>query len=478
MENNDNSVKLKDLGTAVQPIIKAQKDIQDAIGNVNDRVQASVVNIETLEKKFDAEITKMNNLIEARLKPTPPAPEETFGLDGALKMQMRNVYYKSADGKYEDLVKGADLLFAYNLLASANSAYRRKGGAGMGLGEPPAPSERLKKFVESYKAYTETGVGTGDEIVPLFMRPELWQDVFIASRIAGQFEKFNMPTNPFDLPLDFAEATFSKIAELGSPTADDAATRNVRGTVTKQLNLKEWSYEIAETAIVPLAPALRANVLRGAQKYIDSFWMNADSAAGASVNINLIDATPAASSYYLSDGQNGIRYAVLVDNTGQGINAAGALTSTQLASALTKMDDYGIDTENLRFFPGLRTYLSSLRLLPENLTMDKFGPNASIKTGQVAVCFGSPVIPTPAVELVNAAGKKSNTGSNNTKGALYIVHRGMWLSGYIRNVMIEMDIDIKLQKWIMVTSYRLALYAFGPRASIKHAAGVYNITLP
>lgn len=316
IDTSSNVVLLKDLGAAVQPIITAQKAIQDAIGDVSDRVQRSVIDVERLEKEFDAKIKQMDNLIEARLAKRPDVDEqEVLGLEGPMKLQMQNVFYKSDDGKYQDIVKGADLLFAWNFLQSAKMVFRHKGGAGLRIGDVPTPSKRLTDFHERYKAYTETGVGTGDEIVPLFMKPELWQDVFVASRVASQFERFNMPTNPFDIPLDFAEATFSKIAELGTPTADDAATRNVRMTVTKQLNLKEWSYELNEAAIVALAPALRANVLRGAQRYIDNFIINADGETGATGNVNKDDGAPAASDYYVSDGQNGLRRAFLRDNT-------------------------------------------------------------------------------------------------------------------------------------------------------------------
>jgi hypothetical protein len=205
--------------------------------------------------------------------------------------------------------------------------------------------------------------------------------------------------------------------------------------------------------------------------------MNADATSTATGNINSDDGAPAATSYYLSEGQDGLRHGWLVDNTSQEVNANAALNSTQIADALDNMDDYGLEMPQLRIFSDLRTYLKGIRTLTETITVDKFGPNAAIVRGQVADLFGSPVVPTAAISRTEADGKVSTTAANNTKGQITIVHRDMWLLGFIRRILMEMDVDIKARKWFLVTSFRISIASFGARASHKHVAGIRNITL-
>jgi len=457
-------VKLKDLGSKVDTVIKNIHDIQEAVKEQKD---SATLNIGQLEKQFEKQLEDLAEQIADLKKSKPQRKGELVGMEGFQVPHQGVVERGKFAGK-----KVADVLFAYKLLQQAEILRNNRGMKSLDL-VPPS-----RELVEAVKAYTETGAGTGDELVPTEMEASLWEDFFTQSRVVSQFESIDMPSNPFDIPLDFAESTFSKGTENTAPSADDAATRKSTLTATELVNLKQWSYSLNETSIVAVLPALRRNLARGGAKYMDNFLMNADATNAGTGNINLDDADPDDGSYYLSAGQDGLRHLWLVDNTAQGVNAGGnALTMDYVTDMFKALDEYGVDVENIRVFPGIRTYLKGLFSLPELVTIDKFGPNAVIRTGEVARILGAPVIPTASIGLTEADGKISDTGSNNTLGQITAVHRDMWTVGFVRRLLMEMDVDITKRTFYLVASFRIAGAAFGTRASATHTAGIRNIGL-
>jgi hypothetical protein len=53
-------------------------------------------------------------------------------------------------------------------------------------------------------------------------------------------------------------------------------------------------------------------------------------------------------------------------------------------------------------------------------------------------------------------------------------NRLMWYAGFLRDLLIEVDRDIQKRQYIMVTSLREAIAAYGTRASATHTAGIRN----
>jgi len=340
-------------------------------------------------------------------------------------------------------------------------------------GRAPAPSDDL---TEAVKALTSTGSGTGDELVPADMAAQLWEDFFLASRVANSLTVIPMPTNPFDVPLGLGDVTWRKGTENTATTASDPATAKSTLTATELVTEQNWSYTLDEDAVIAMAPAIRARLAISGAEIIDAFALNADGTNAATGNINLDDADPADDSYYLSDGQDGIRHLWLVDNTDQAVDAGGdALADADVVNALVKMGKYAVNPEQCVIVCDVSTYLKGFLNLDGVLTIDKFGPKAVLMTGQLAAYRGIPIVVSASHPLAEADGKVSTTAANNTLGSLSIVNRNMWYVGFRRELLIEVDRDIQKRQYIMVTSLREAVAARGTRSSATHTAGVYNI---
>lgn len=360
--------------------------------------------------------------------------------------------------------KTDELLFVNYLLGKAKAN---------GLDVKPA-SKELKDIAA--KALTATGAGTGDEYVPTGMAATMWKDALLASRVASQFANIQMPTDPWVWPLSWGAITFRKGTQNTATTVTDPATASSTFTATELVAEVDFSYSLDEDSIVAIMPSLREDWAYSAGLYADKFVMNADSTNAATGNINLDDADPDDDSYYLSSGQDGLRHQIIVDNTGQATDVSTTLTDALLRAGIGKLGSYGTDPNKLVMFTNPKTYLLSMLGLTNVVTADKFGPRATVLTGQLADYGGIAVIPTDAIALAEDDGKVSTTANNNDEGTIVIAHTDMWKVGYRRNFTLEVFRDVQKRMVVMVGSFRIAVGTRGTRSTNTHTSGVFGIT--
>jgi HK97 family phage major capsid protein len=362
--------------------------------------------------------------------------------------------------------KYSDLAFTRNLLDRI-SAFDQKG-------KIKPPSAELTKLLDA------TTAGAGDEFVPTGMAAELWADSFLQSKVVGALGIVPMPTDPFDFPAGWGSITWRK-GGVGEATASqDPATAKSTFTATEQIAEVNWAYDLDEDAVIATLPSLRMDLTRSAAEQMDAFAINADATSAATGNINLDDDTPATDAYYLSAGQDGIRHYFLVDRTGQSANISTTLTDALWRAGVAKAGKYAIDPEKVLVVTNVKTYLVSLMGLSQVRTLDTYGPQATILTGELAKIDGKPVIVSESMLLAEDDGKISATAANNDEGTIAIVNRDMWKVGFRRQLLIEIERDIRKRIYVMVVSFRMAIAAQDNGDSTTrgkdHTAGIHGIT--
>ena len=442
------------------PVLDWERVKQEFSEQLNELVAAQVAE---REKALREELEALKNAPIFRQGVLGQAVPEVAGKYAPL---VRQIAEEGRAVAYGTEIKASDLYLAYLLLERAHAQDPQRA-------EPP--SDDLKAAI---KAMTAGGAGTGAELVPTGMAAELWEDIFLNVRVAGSITRINMPTNPFEIPQGLGQTTWRKGAEATATTATNLSTAKTTLTATELVTEVDWSYTLDEDAVVALMPSVRASLVRDGAEIIDDFILNADSTTAATGNINSDDAAPPSDAYYLSEGQDGIRHLWLVDNTAQGVNAGGlSLNDTHIRSALAKMGKYAASPDRVVMVTDVSTYLNGFLALDNTLTVDKFGPNAVVLTGQLAAYRGVPIIVSAVHRLAEADGKLSSTASNNTLGSVSIYHRDFWRVGFRRDLLIEVDRDIQKRLFIMVVSLRIAVAAHGTRTSATHTAGIYNIAV-
>ena len=324
------------------------------------------------------------------------------------------------------------------------------------------------------KALDTTTAASGDEYVPTGMAAQLWNDFFIGSRVVSTIGKVPMPTDPFDFPLGWGLLNWRKGGPNRSVGSTDPTTAKSTMTSTENVAEVDWAYDLDEDSIIAVLPTLRQMVAYDGGEQMDRFAMNADATLTASTNINIVDGTPASDAYYLSNGQNGLRYLPLIDNTGQSVDDT-SLDDTKLRTLIAKLGKYAVDINNTVMFVDPVTYITNILGLTNVATMEKFGPQATVKTGQLAAYQGIPIIVTASIARANTAGKISVTAGNNTKGTILVCHTGMWKTGFRRELLVELDRDVQKRQLLMVISFRESIIARGTRSAATHTAAGYNI---
>ena len=124
----------------------------------------------------------------------------------------------------------------------------------------------------------------------------------------------------------------------------------------------------------------------------------------------------------------------------------------------------------------INTFIRSLSV--DNFrTLDKFGPQATVLTGQLGSVEGIPVIVSEQMALADTDGKVTDGGNCTDTGRLLIVSRSQWRVGFKRELAIETVRDAQKRQNIMVVSFRIALQErSGTRSTATHTALQYNIT--
>ena len=347
------------------------------------------------------------------------------------------------------------------------------------LREPSGANPRmLEDWQSNLKAAMDsTTAGQGDELVDTQEARALWDDVNLETAVAPLFNTVQMPSNPFQIPLQLGAVNWYPGTENTAVTGSAPATARQTLTAHELVAEVPWSYDLDEDAVIAMMDELRRSLLRNAHEVIDDVILNGDTTTQNNINADgaTIAATTAGTGHFLV-GFDGLLHQPLVDNTAMANDHSAAVSADMFNEIRGKLGKYGVRPSELAYITDVNTFIKSLSI-DSFRTLDKFGPNATILTGQLGAVEGIPVIVSEQMRLADADGKVTSGGASNTKGRLLIVNRSQWRVGFKRELTIETVRDAQKRQNIMVVSFRIALQErSGSRSSATHTALQYNIT--
>lgn len=333
-----------------------------------------------------------------------------------------------------------------------------------------------QQSIRTAAAMDSTTATTGDELVPTGEASQLWMDVNLDTVVAPLIMRTPMPTNPFDLPLQLGDVNFY-------PGTENVATKSTAPTTSKStLTAYElvgevpWSYHLDEDSVVAMMPALREHMTREVAHILDDVILNADATALNGINSDgaTITSESAGKAQWLL-GYDGLIHLPLVDNTAQSSNVSGAIADTTINTLRKLMGKYAVRPTDCVIVTDLYTFLAA-QTLTNLRTMDKFGPQATILTGQLAAFDGIPWLVSQDMLRADTDGKVTDAGNATNTGRVLIFNRMGWHQGFRREISMEAVRDTQKRQNIIVVSFRHALVARATRSSATHTALAYNIT--
>lgn len=383
-------------------------------------------------------------------------------------------------GSPYDALGAMDMLHGYMLL----SATRQFRGVSERYGKAMAHKLRREGLsaVKADELSHSAQAGFGDEWVPELWSGQIWQKARLENAILPLFRAIEMPSNPFELPVEGADPSVYFVPE----TSDEAhltlgsgnpIPQSKIGTGKVQLNARKlalrvgFSAELVEDSIVPVLAVYREQAMRAITDSIDHVLLNGDTASSGNVNSN--GRAPDANNRYRAF--DGLRKLALVSHVGGRVDANGAPTLALLRSARFKLAArHAARPADLAWIVDGASYAKLLGL-GEFLTMEKAGPQATARSGQIGFMDGAPVIVSAEMPLSEGAAGKVNatTPANNTKGTALCVARPGWFVGYRRRIAVSLDYLPYYDSYRLTATVRLAFVNLDNGV----AAALTNITV-
>ena len=368
-------------------------------------------------------------------------------------------------GKYE----GLDLLDLAYLRSVLNAQLRQP------LGLNPRMLEEWQANLKA--ALDSTTAGTGDELVPTQVASALWMDVNLETMVSPLFSRIEMPSDPFEIPLQMGDTNWYPGTENLATTSTALTTAKQTLTSFELVGQVPWSLTLDEDAVIAMASEVRSGLVRNAAEVIDDLLLNGDTTATDNINADgaTISKTDAGKGHWLL-GFDGLIHLPLIDNNSQANDHNAAVSDDMFNEIRSKLGKYGVRPSELAYITDVNTYIRSLSV-SNFRTLDKLGPNATLLRGQLGAVEGIPVLVSEQMKLADTDGKVTDAGNATNTGRLLMVNRSQWRVGFRRELAIETDRDIQKRQNIMVVSLRIAFAErTGTRTSATHAALQYNIT--
>ena len=381
-------------------------------------------------------------------------------------------------GSEFDALDALDMLHGYMLLRSAKSF---RGVSERDSNALAAKVQRAKlKAVKADELAYSTQTGFGDEWAPDLWSQQIWHKARQDNTILPLFQSVEMPSNPFELPIEGTDPTVYFVPETqdeaqltldaGNPIPDSKIGSGKVTLNAKKLALRVgFSSELVEDAVIPVLNIYREQAARAIADAIDNVLLNGDTTAGATGNINSDAAKPPATAKYLA--LNGLRHLPLVERTGNSVNMGGAPTLAKMRQTRFKMSGrYAARPSDLAWIVDSGTYAALLNI-SEFLTMDKAGPLATAQTGQIGFVDGIPVFVSAEMSLTEADGKVGSGA--NSKGQAVCVYKPGWYVGYRRKIAVSVDYLSYYDSYQLTATVRLAFVRFDNEV----ASCLYNISI-
>jgi HK97 family phage major capsid protein len=328
-------------------------------------------------------------------------------------------------------------------------------------------------YLPRLRAMDTSTTAEGKEFVPTELSGALVERIALQLLVANIFPSVDMPTNPFEIPGFSVSrvrggAHTEQTADTGQTKIKKItpASRKITLTAAKFATEVILSKELEEDSLIPMLGFLRQEIADYLAADVEDTIINGDTTA-SHMDSDVTAADDPRKNWV------GLRKTALAACKTDAANAA--LTSAMLRLNRKNMKKYGARADQLVHVISIA---SMLDLLADPLlqTVDKYGPQATILTGEIGKVDGVAVVISEYVRQdLNATGVFDNTTTNRT--VAITVNKQGFLNGVRRAPRIQLLTELYAesdQDALIITNRR----AFAPRfpaASEQIVALHYNV---
>jgi len=330
----------------------------------------------------------------------------------------------------------------------------------------------LKMYPDFQKALDTQTAGEGLEWVPTILSAELIRMIELAYRIPALHRDITMPSDPFVLPAQVGKQIAYKITEQIEDTgqtkipisdlASGKVTLTGAGVGTRTL----VSHYLEEDSIVAVLPLIKEGIADSANEAMEQAIVNGDTTATHQDS----DVTVASDRRKL---WKGYRKHALANNWKEDLST---FSYANVGKLQKKMGKYGTFLNDLTFIVGISGW-NQMKSLAEVITVDKYGPSATILTGELGKIDGIPIITSGVVrEDLNASGVYD--GITMTQTCMFLVFKRGFVTGTRRTLQLRLlqELYAESEQDCLLGTMRRAFEPIYAIATEPIVAIGYNIT--
>jgi len=322
------------------------------------------------------------------------------------------------------------------------------------------------------------GAGVGAELIPDQFLAELHMEYQVPTVVRSLFSEVQMTSNTMLAPRinrggrPYIKGTVSSDNPALYPVSTvqmGQAQITAKGLSTRYI-LDE---ELIEDSAVLLLPAMQRMIAKDMRDAVEDALINGDAAAThqdaiASWNIRERWGSGLGGSNDHRRLWTGLRAAAFDKSTTLDINT---FSATKLLELISKLGEYAAADKVLIVSP--EALYENLMGLDQVITLDKFGPQATILSGQMGSIFGMPIVVSRFLSDDLATSGKYDNVTKTTTGML-CVSRDSWNIFARRGISIQQEQDIKSGAYNMVATERLTFDSLDA-ADVKNVAFGFNL---
>lgn len=390
--------------------------------------------------KIGADVTELSKKM-ARLD-EEPAFKRTFGGDiqvlGGMTFEtkLRIPSAKSQDEDMAELFQLQDAVQILSFMKRRDSNFDVKN------------TETFKRMQDLYQRKTyegyDGGSGTGAAWVPTGYSPDLIWKFELERPIAAKFEIVQMPNDPFRIPRQTSRGKIYKKSRGVAVTKSQSGDDYVDLSTTTLAGYQSVAYEMEEDAILAMIPFIRTDLAMDMADGEENLLLNGDT-TGTHQDSDCTETDDALTSW------KGLRK---LSKDGSDTYDFGGANPTLLAlrAMRSQMGKYGINPRRLFYVVG-PVGLVHLLNVDEVQTLDKYGPSATVITGEIGRIDGVPILTSGYIrEDLNASGNYD--GATKTFTGIQLVNPSGFIIGRRRAPLMESFHDVIAGSDELVVSMR------------------------
>lgn len=300
------------------------------------------------------------------------------------------------------------------------------------------------------KAFGSTVSGSGSEWVPTALSSTYLEEYQLDRQVASQFKQINMPTDPFDLPVQSGVTTARIQGENASIADSQFVTSKLTLNAIKLTEFMILPEELNEDSAPQILTIVRDEVVQAQARAVETAILNGDT-TGTHMDFDVTAASDARKAWM------GLRKLALANSAnGSTVDFSGAApTTAKLRSMRTAMKKFGVNVRELVWLVSPRGYQGMVGL-PEVTTMEKFGPLATILKGALAALDGIPIVISEYVRDDVSATGVNTTGGPNTFSVIHLVNSTRFYWGVRRPIRVRavQDPTPPADRWLLASWWR------------------------